>query len=302
MNHAADNPAIIDAKRAALILDRVGKGSCETHGKRPRIRSKLVVGFRAGLHVFDGDFDDEFSATDILLGPSDLCSHVILVERRHFDVHAFYHGRSPPMSGAMPRCTCDPRQIAASRPPAAFPFWVLSMTDLVTALTIDADGSGNAVFAECQSSRRWRRPSQAIYLSIYPARVFSARSASVSHLSAISIKNDLCSEVRADSANRMHSAALSRNWTKLSKCASISVHMGTDRALCPRMILDPSAEEARPHSEQVSVMSTLHRLSSQNQCPTILRRTSARPSGSDEQDRICWNRHSKKMWLPRTGS
>ncbi len=274
MNHAADNPAIIDAKRAALILDRVGKGSCETHGKRPRIRSKLVVGFRAGLHVFDGDFDDE--------------------------------GRSPPMSGAMPRCTCDPRQIAASRPPAAFPFWVLSMTDLVTALTIDADGSGNAVFAECQSSRRWRRPSQAIYLSIYlsiyPARVFSARSASVSHLSAISIKNDLCSEVRADSANRMHSAALSRNWTKLSKCASISVHMGTDRALCPRMILDPSAEEARPHSEQVSVMSTLHRLSSQNQCPTILRRTSARPSGSDEQDRICWNRHSKKMWLPRTGS
>src|SRR5712691_13461348 len=83
------------------------------------------------------------------------------------------------------------------------------------------------------------------YLSIYPARVFSARSASVSHLSAISIKNDLCTELRAASANRMHSAALLRNWTKLSKCASISVHMGTDRALCPRMILDPSAEEAR---------------------------------------------------------
>jgi len=49
----------------------------------------LVVGFRAGLHVFDGDFYNEFSATDILLGPGDLCSHVILVERRHFDVHAF---------------------------------------------------------------------------------------------------------------------------------------------------------------------------------------------------------------------
>jgi hypothetical protein len=42
----------------------------------------LVVGFRAGLHVFDGDFYNEFSATDILLGPGDLCSHVILVERR----------------------------------------------------------------------------------------------------------------------------------------------------------------------------------------------------------------------------
>ena len=47
---------------------------------------------------FDGDFYNEFSATDILLGPGDLCSHVILVERRHFDVHAFYHSRSPLMS------------------------------------------------------------------------------------------------------------------------------------------------------------------------------------------------------------
>jgi hypothetical protein len=26
-----------------------------------------------------------------LLGPGDLCSHVILVERRHFDVHVFCH-------------------------------------------------------------------------------------------------------------------------------------------------------------------------------------------------------------------
>jgi hypothetical protein len=69
---------------------------------------------------------------------------------------------------------------------------------------------------------------------IYLACVFSARSASVSHLSAISMKKDSCSEVRAASANRMHSAALLRNWTKLGKCASISVHMGTDRALCPK--------------------------------------------------------------------
>jgi hypothetical protein len=53
----------------------------------------LVVGFRAGLHVFDGDFYNEFSATDILLGPGDLCSNVILIERRQFDVHAFGHNR-----------------------------------------------------------------------------------------------------------------------------------------------------------------------------------------------------------------
>jgi hypothetical protein len=37
----------------------------------------------------------------------------------------------------------------------------------------------------------------------------------VSHLSAISMKSDLCCEVRAASANRMHSAALLRNWSKL---------------------------------------------------------------------------------------
>ena len=86
-----------------LILNRIGKGSRETHGKRSRIRSKLVVGFRECLHVFDGDFYNEFSATDILLGPGDLCSHVILAERRHFDVHAFCHSRCPLMSEAMPR-------------------------------------------------------------------------------------------------------------------------------------------------------------------------------------------------------
>src|ERR1700730_15030969 len=88
--------------RAALILNRISKGSCKTHGKRPRIRSKLVVGFRAGLRVFDGDFYNELSTTDILLGPGDLCSHVILVERHHFDVHAFCHSRSPLISGAIP--------------------------------------------------------------------------------------------------------------------------------------------------------------------------------------------------------
>src|SRR5205814_8274774 len=53
--------------------------------------------------------------------------------------------------------------------------------------------------------------------SIYLFCVFSARSASVSHLSAISMKKDLCAEVRASSANRMHSASLLRNWSKLGK-------------------------------------------------------------------------------------
>jgi hypothetical protein len=48
------------------------------------------------------------------------------------------------------------------------------------------------------------------------------------------MKKDLCSEVRAASANRMHSAALLRNWSKLGKSASISIHMGTDRAFCPK--------------------------------------------------------------------
>jgi hypothetical protein len=133
--------------RAALILNCIGKGPCETHGKGPRIRFKLVVGLRAGLRVFDGDFYNECSAaTDVLLGLGDLCSQVIRVERRHLDVHAFCH-----------------------------------------------------------------RPSQAVYL----ASVFSARSASVSHLSAISMKNDRCTDVRAATANRMHSAALLRDWTKL---------------------------------------------------------------------------------------
>ncbi len=50
----------------------------------------------------------------------------------------------------------------------------------------------------------------------------AACSASVSHLSAISMKSDLCCEVRAASANRMHSAALLRNWSKLGKSAFIS--------------------------------------------------------------------------------
>jgi hypothetical protein len=45
----------------------------------------------------------------------------------------------------------------------------------------------------------------------YPSCVFLARSASVSHRSAISMKNDLCAEVQAACANRMHSAALLRN-------------------------------------------------------------------------------------------
>jgi hypothetical protein len=42
------------------------------------------------------------------------------------------------------------------------------------------------------------------------------------------MKKDLCSEVRAASANRMHSAALLRNWSKLGKSASISIHIGRE--------------------------------------------------------------------------
>src|SRR5260370_10272642 len=57
----------------------------------------------------------------------------------------------------------------------------------------------------------------------YLSCVFAARSASVSHLSAISMNNDLCAEVRASSANRMHSAAFLRNWSKLGKYASTSI-------------------------------------------------------------------------------
>jgi hypothetical protein len=45
----------------------------------------------------------------------------------------------------------------------------------------------------------------------YLSCVFLARSASVRHRSAISMKNDFCAEVQAASANRMHSAALLRN-------------------------------------------------------------------------------------------
>jgi hypothetical protein len=77
------------------MLNRIGKGSCETHGKGGRIRFELIVGLRASLRVFDGDFYNEFPATRILLRPGDLCAHVTLVERRQFDVHAFCHSRSP---------------------------------------------------------------------------------------------------------------------------------------------------------------------------------------------------------------
>jgi hypothetical protein len=145
----------------------------------------LVVGLRAGLRVFDGDFYNECSATDVLLGLGDLCSQVIRVERRHLDVHAFCH-----------------------------------------------------------------RPSQAVYL----ASVFSARSASVSHLSAISMKNDRCTDVRAATANRMHSAALLRDWTKLGKCASISVHMETHQGLCSK---NESRSEAEARTNERRAAKTI---------------------------------------------
>jgi hypothetical protein len=77
-----------------------------------------------------------------------------------------------------------------------------------------------------------RRPSRA------------ACSASVSHLSAISMKRDLCSEVRAASANRMHSAALLRNWSKLGTSASICIDMGTDRVNRQRFVIPRSKFES----------------------------------------------------------
>jgi hypothetical protein len=67
------------------------------------------------------------------------------------------------------------------------------------------------------------QPPMGLDLCSYLSCVFWARSASVSHRSAISTKNDLCAKVWAASANRMHSAALLRNCSKLGKCASISI-------------------------------------------------------------------------------
>ena len=37
--------------------------------------------------------------------------------------------------------------------------------------------------------------------------------------------------MRAASANRVHSAALLRNWSKLGKSASIPIHVGNERAV-----------------------------------------------------------------------
>jgi hypothetical protein len=103
--------------------------------------------------------------------------------------------------------------------------------------------------------------------SSYLSRVFSACSASPTHLSAISMKKDLCAEVRASSANRIHSAAFLRNWSKLGECASISFRSplaavqvwiaGNDR---PRMVheglhlvcLNREAKPGFRHTDQVS--------------------------------------------------
>ncbi len=77
-------------------------------------------------HIFDGDLYNEFSATDILLRPSDLCSYVGLVEGCYFDLHSFCHSRSPLLSGVIPHfdahdvcrrrnqlTRCDRRRLAA---------------------------------------------------------------------------------------------------------------------------------------------------------------------------------------------
>jgi hypothetical protein len=75
------------------------------------------------------------------------------------------------------------------------------------------------IAAKRVSKRKLRRPALVQATNC----VFAACFASVSHLSAISMKKDLCGEVRAASANRMHSAAFSRNWSKLGKGVSISI-------------------------------------------------------------------------------
>jgi hypothetical protein len=66
------------------------------------------------------------------------------------------------------------------------------------------------------------------------------------------MKKDLCPEVRAASANRMHSAALLRNWSKLGNSASISIDMGTEPALCPKNDFSLSAEEARTNGQSIN--------------------------------------------------
>src|SRR5882757_124394 len=128
--------------------------------------------------------------------------------------------------------------------------------------------------------RRLRRSSQSVYL----ACVFAVCSASVSHLSAISMKSDFCREVRAASANRMHSAALLRSWSKLGKCASISVHMGTDRALCLKN--DASIQVQKMPARTASQPKSYERLSVMSHCTLCLTTTGAGPSGSDDQDRV----------------
>ena len=53
-----------------------------------------------------------------------------------------------------------------------------------------------------------------------------------------SMKRDSCSEVRATSVNRMHSVALLRNWSKLGKSASISIHRRL--SVMPRLKVGPA--------------------------------------------------------------
>jgi hypothetical protein len=78
------------------------------------------------------------------------------------------------------------------------------------------------------------------------------------------MKRDFCREVRAASANRMHSAALLRSWSKLGKCASISVHMGTDRALCLKN--DASIQVQKMPARTASQPKSFERLSVMSHC------------------------------------
>src|SRR5258707_15736916 len=61
-----------------------------------------------------------FPPPDILLGPGDLCSHVILVERPHFDVHDFCHNHAPLMSGDISRFAPTDASCSTANPPTHF--------------------------------------------------------------------------------------------------------------------------------------------------------------------------------------
>jgi hypothetical protein len=71
-----------------------------------------------------------------------------------------------------------------------------------------------------------RAPSCRPWLTFHSSYLSCVFSASVSHLSAISMKKDLCAGVRASSASRMHSAAFLPNLSKLGEGVSNFTNLG----------------------------------------------------------------------------